>query len=123
MSLYDLNINQLKQAAAIKEQIEGLNKELITILGTPNETGAASTNKRTMSVSVKRRIAATQKPRRAHLCRAKSATRSAKPAAKAKKKFSVVTRATLSDKLKAYGVAKRARLNFLSPRGSNADTP
>ena len=87
MNLFDLTINQLKRAAAIKEQIEDLNKELSSILGASARSGAASRQKRT----------------------AKPATRSAKPAAKAKKKiFSSATRAKLSAKLKAYWAAKRA---------------
>jgi len=34
-------INQLKRAAAIKERIEALNKELRAMLGTPAKSGAA----------------------------------------------------------------------------------
>jgi hypothetical protein len=35
MNIYDLTTNQLKRAAAIKEQIDRLNKELRSILGAP----------------------------------------------------------------------------------------
>ena len=35
MNIYDLSINQLKRAAAIKEQIDRLNKELGAIVGVP----------------------------------------------------------------------------------------
>jgi hypothetical protein len=109
MNVYDLTINQLKRAAAIKEQIEKLSKELGSLLGAPAKSGGASTSKRTMSAAVKKKIAATQKARWANLRRAKAPTRSAKPAAKAeKKKFSAATRAKLSAKLKAYWAAKRA---------------
>lgn len=109
MNLIDLTISDLKRAAAIKEQIEGLNKELRSILGASAKSGDAPKNQRTMSASVKRRIAAAQKARWANLRRAKSATRSVKPAAKAKKKaFSSATRAKLSAKLKAYWAAKKA---------------
>ena len=87
MNLFDLTVNQLKRAAAIKEQIEGLNKELRAILGASAKSAAAPKKKWT----------------------AKPATLSAKPAAKAKKKiFSAATRAKLSAKLKAYWAAKRA---------------
>ena len=59
--------------------------------------------------AVKRKIAAAQRARWASLRRGNPATRSAKPAAKAKKKaFSSATRAKLSAKLKAYWAAKRA---------------
>jgi len=108
MNLFDLTITQLKRAAAIKEQIEGLNKELRSILGVPARSGAASAKKQTMSASVKKKISAAQKARWANLRRAKPATRSVKPAVKAKKKaISATTRAKLSAKLKAYWAAKK----------------
>ena len=108
MNLSDLTINQLKRAAAIKERIEALNKELRTILGTPVKPGAAPKRTGAMSASVKRKIAAAQKARWANLRRAKPATRSVKPAAKAKKKVSSATKAKLSAKLKSYWAAKKA---------------
>ena len=109
MNLHDLTINQLKRAAAIKERIEALNKELRGILGASAKSGAAPKKKRTMSASVKRKIAAAQKTRWANLRRATPATRSVKPAAKAKKKtVSPATKAKLSVKLKSYWAAKKA---------------
>ena len=109
MNLHDLTINQLKRAAAIKERIEALNKELRAILGTPAKSGAAPKTKRTMSASVKRKIAAAQKTRWANLRRVKSAALPLKPAVKAKKKtVSRATKAKLSAKLKAYWAAKKA---------------
>ena len=44
MNPLDLTINQLKRAAAIKEHIEKLNKELRAILGAPAISGAAPKN-------------------------------------------------------------------------------
>ena len=109
MNLFDLTITQLKRAAAIKEQIEKLNKELRGILGTPAKSGAAPKKKRTMSASVKKKIAAAQKARWANLRRAKSAAVSVKPVATAKKKtVSPATKAKLSAKLKAFWAAKKA---------------
>ena len=108
MNPLDLTVNQLKRAAAIKERIEALNKELRSILGASAKSGAAPKKKRTMSASVKRKIATAQKTRWANLRRAKPATRSAKPAAKAKKKVSSATKAKLSAKLKAFWAAKKA---------------
>ena len=109
MNPQDLTINQLKRAAAIKEHIEALNKELGSILGASARSGAASKKKRTMSASVKRKIAAAQKTRWANLRRAKPATLPVKPAGTAKKKtMSPAARAKLSAKLKAYWAAKRA---------------
>ena len=102
MNLHDLTVNQLKRAAAIKEQIANLNKELRTILGAPAISGAAPKKNRTMSASVKRKIAAAQKARWAKI-------HGVKPAAKAKKKrMSPAARAKLSAKLKAYWAAKKA---------------
>jgi hypothetical protein len=109
MNLFDLTVNQLKRAAAIKEQIEGLNKELATILGASAKSEAAPNKKRTMSASVKKKIAAAQKARWARVQGIKPAALSVKPATKAKKKaFSSATRAKLSAKLKAYWAAKKA---------------
>jgi hypothetical protein len=109
MNLLDLTMNQLKRATAIKVQIEGLNKELRSILGASAKSGTASKNQRTMSASVKKKIAAAQKARWVNLRRAKPATQSVKPAAKATKKtISRATKAKLSAKLKAYWAAKKA---------------
>jgi len=110
MNLFDLTITQLKRAAAIKEQIENLNKELRAILGAPAIPGAAPKRNGPMSAAVKRKIAATQKARWANLRRAKSAALSVKPALKAKKKtMSPAAKAKLSAKLKSYWAAKKAR--------------
>ena len=109
MNPLDLTINQLKRAAAIKEHIEKLNKELRAILGAPAISGAAPKKNGAMRASVKRKIAATQKARWANLRRAKSAALSVKPAAKAKKKtMSSADRAKMSAKLKSYWAAKKA---------------
>jgi hypothetical protein len=108
MNPIDFTVNQLKRAAAIKEHIDALNKELRGLLGAPANTRAAPKKIR-MSAAVKKKIAAAQRARWAGLRRASPATRSVKPAAKAKKKaFSSATRAKLSAKLKAYWAAKRA---------------
>jgi hypothetical protein len=109
MNPLDLTINQLKRAAAIKEQIEALNKELRGILGAPANTRPAPKKKRTMSAAAKKQLAAARKARWASLRRANPATQPAKPAAKAKKKtVSRATKAKLSAKLKAFWAAKKA---------------
>ena len=61
MSPLDLTVNQLKPAAAIKEQIETLNKELRAILGAPANTRLERKKNRTMSTATKKQIAAAQK--------------------------------------------------------------
>jgi hypothetical protein len=101
MSIYDLTVKQLKRAAAIKEQLERLNKELGAMIRGSGRSGAALKKIRTMSASVRRKIAATQRARWASL-------RQAKPAKAIKKSVSRATRAKLSAKLKAYWAAKRA---------------
>ena len=108
MNILDLTPSQLKQAATIKEQVERLTRELHGILGaSTNSIGASPTN-RTMSASVKKKIAATQKARWVKLRREKSAL-SAQRAAKAKKKtMSPAARAKLSAKLKAYWASKKS---------------
>ena len=107
MNLFDLTITQLKRAAAIKEQIETLNKELRGLLGASAKSGAAPKNKRTMSAATKKKIAASQKARWANPRRGNPTTPT-KPAAKAKKKtVSPATKAKLSAKLKAYWAAKK----------------
>jgi hypothetical protein len=105
MNLFDLTINQLKRAAAIKEQIGDLTQELRAILSASGNSGATLKRKRSMSASVKKKIAAAQKARWATLRGAKPATRSAKPK---KKTMSPAARAKLSAKLKAYWAAKKA---------------
>ena len=107
MDIYDLTTDQLKRAAAIKEQIAELNKELGNIFGA-SSSGAASPKKRTMSASTKRKIAAAQRARWISLRRADQPPRSVKSAATAKKKVSTGTRAKLSARLKAYWAAKKA---------------
>src|SRR6266481_4306362 len=107
MNIYNLTVNQLKRAAVIKEGIEKLNKELRGILGTPGSSRAAPRKNNTMSASVKKKIAATQKARWAKLRRAKSVTRSVTVKA-TKKTMSPAARAKLSAKLKAYWAAKKA---------------
>ena len=110
MNLYDLSVNQLKRASAIKEQIERLSKELSAIIGQPTSSRSAPKAKRTMSAPAKKKIAAAQSARWAKLRHAKPSGRSVKRAAKAKKKtMSPAARKKLSAKLKAYWAQKKAR--------------
>jgi hypothetical protein len=84
MNIYDLTVDQFKRAAAIKEQINDLNKELRTILGPPAGSRPGRKKKRTLSAAAKRKIATAQKARWANLRRAKPAAQSAKTAARAR---------------------------------------
>ncbi|HEY1235993.1 MAG TPA: hypothetical protein VGH22_21625 [Candidatus Binatia bacterium] len=106
MNLLDLSPNQLKRAAAIKEQIDRLNAELRGIFGGLNNARPAQGKTRTMSAAAKRKIAAAQKARWANFRRGKSDKR---PSGKATRNAkSPATRAKLSAKMKAYWAAKRA---------------
>lgn len=107
--MLDLTVTQLKRAAAIKEQIDGLNKELHAILGGSATSATAPKKKRSMSASAKRKIAVAQKARWAKIQRNKPAKPPVKAAAKAKKKkMSPAARAKVSAKLKAYWAAKKS---------------
>ena len=108
MNPLDLTVNQLKRAAAIKERIETLNRELRGILGQSANPKSAPKKNRTMSAAVKKKIAAAQRARWAKLRRAKPATALAKATAKPTRRISPATRAKVSAKLKAYWTAKKA---------------
>jgi hypothetical protein len=105
-NLLSLTSNQLKRAAAIKDQIEGLNQELASLLGSaaPAPKAAGKTSKKgTMSAAGRARVAAAQRARWAKLKAGKSAaTVAGKPAAK-KKKFtmSAAAKAKISAAAKA----------------------
>jgi hypothetical protein len=71
MNPLDLTVDQLKRAAAVKEQVDKLNKELRAILGEPTNSRTAPKKGRTMSAATRRKIAAAQKARWAKLRRAK----------------------------------------------------
>ena len=106
VNLIDLTPTQLKRAASIKEQIDGLNKQLRGLLGAPATSRASPRRNRSMSASVKKKIAATQKARWAKIQASKRATASARPNAKTDR-MSPAARAKLSAKLKAYWAAKK----------------
>jgi hypothetical protein len=70
MNILDLTPQQLKRAASIKEQIDALSKELLSLLNGSTTNGATPRKKRTMSAAVKKKIAAAQRARWAKLRRA-----------------------------------------------------
>jgi hypothetical protein len=71
MNITDLTSQQLRRAASIKEKLDGLNKELRSLLDGSEADGAAS-RKRTMSADVKKKIAAAQRARWAKVKRGKA---------------------------------------------------
>lgn len=108
MDIHNMTINQLKRAVAIKEQIEGLSKELRTIFAAPSESGDAPKKNRTMSASAKKKISATQKARWASVRRASSTTPSRSASDRKKRTMSRAARAKLSARMKAHWAARRA---------------
>ncbi|MGH7854956.1 MAG: hypothetical protein ACREP3_16020 [Candidatus Binatia bacterium] len=104
MNLLDLTSQQLKRAAAIKDQIAALNQELSKIFGIAAD---GANNHRAMSVAAKRKIATAQKARWAKLRGAKPAALPVKAATKTKT-MSPASRRKLSAKLKAFWKAKKA---------------
>jgi len=98
----NLSAQQLRQAATIKDQIDGLQTELDRLLGSSNGK-AASTGKRTMSASARARIGAAQKARWA-----KVKGKATKPASKGKRKMSASARAKIAAAARARWAKAKA---------------
>jgi hypothetical protein len=108
MNPLDLTVNQLKRAAAIKEQIEDLNKELSSILGMSGDSDGAPKKKRSISASGRKNIAAAQRARWARV-QAETSTSSGRSSAPAKKRrMSRAAKAKLAARMRAYWKAKKA---------------
>ena len=111
MDILNLTAKQLRQGAALKEQIESLQTELNQLLDGVVEqpqTVARGTPKRTMSAAGRARIAAAAKARWAKFRKQKGAA-SASSAPQPKRKMSAAARARLSAIAKArWKKAKRA---------------
>ena len=101
-SVNNLSVQQLRQAANLKEQIEALENELSRLLGSTTKPVAAKAPKRKggMSAAGRARIAAAQKARWARFKAAKPAAKTAKPAKK-KFKMSAAAKARISAAAKA----------------------
>jgi hypothetical protein len=113
-SITNLSVQQLRQAATLKEKIQSLEKELGQVLGSNFKSAvgpAPAGRKFTMSAAAKAKISAAAKARWAKI---KGATATAaKPLGaaapkKAKSKMSAATKAKLSAKLKAIWAKRRA---------------
>jgi hypothetical protein len=109
MSIANLSVQQLRQAADLKEKIAGLEKQLGQILGLTAKPAATPTTKAPkkkggMSAAGRAKVAAAQKARWAKIKAAK-----VKPAAKpAKKKFTMS--AAAKAKLSALAKARWAKI-------------
>jgi|SRR5215469_3972080 len=105
-SINNVSAEQLRRAAAIKDQIDALESELGRILGGDGSAGRAASGRRTMSASARARIAAAQRARWAKYNAKKPAkTRGAgrrKMSAAAKAKIAAAARARWA-KAKAAG--------------------
>ena len=109
MNLIDLTPLQLKRAAAIKEQIEALNKELSQILGERSQPKRTPPGRKRLSASARDNIAAAQQARWAKFRARKRSTGTVTAAAKAKKKTTrSAANSNRSAKMKAYWAAKKA---------------
>ena len=98
-----LSAEQLRRAAAIKDQIDTLESELGKILG--GSTGAAKAfGKRTMSASARARIGAAQRARWAKV----RGNRAAKPAGAPRRKMSAAARAKIAAAAKARWAKAKA---------------
>ena len=106
-SINNLSVQQLRQAANLKEQIEALEKELSQLLGSTTKPVAtkAPQKKGGMSAAGKAKIAAAQKARWAKIKAAKPATKAAMPA---KKKFAMS--AAAKAKISAAAKARWAKI-------------
>ena len=108
-SIANLSVQQLRKAAALKERIQSLEKELNHLLGSTAAVAAGPVPKKRkfkMSAAAKAKISAAAKLRWAKI---KGKTAAAKPAAKRRrKKMSPAAKAKLSAKLKAIWAARKA---------------
>src|SRR5258708_2260317 len=92
-SITSLSAKQLRRAANLKERIEGLNRELSGMLGTPGDESAAPVKRRKVSAAGIARIRAAAKKRWAKI---KATTGRAKPRRKRRRKFSDAGKARLA---------------------------
>ena len=100
--MIDLSPNQLRQAANLKDQIAGLEKQLNALLGESSASHKAAPKKPTMSAEGKAKIAAAQRARWAKIKGQKAAT------APTKGKMSAAAKAALSIKMKALWAKRKA---------------
>jgi len=106
MNISDLSPSQLRQAAAIKERMAKLQKELNSILGAPTVSATVSDGpkkKRTVSAATRAKMAAAQQKR---WSAKQPATVVAQP--QAKRKMSPAAKALMSAKMKASWAKRKA---------------
>ena len=106
-SITSLSPKQLRRAAALKEKIQSLEKELGQLLGSPTKTAAQPVPKKKfrMSAAARAKISAAATARWAKVKGRKLAV---KPARKARRKMNAASKARLSAKLKAIWAKRKA---------------
>jgi len=109
-SINNLSVQQLRQAASLKEKIDALEKQLGQILGSTTKSAAVTAPKKKggMSAAGKARIIAAQKLRWAKIKAAKGGTPAAKTAKPTKKKY--VMSAAAKAKISAIQKARWAKI-------------
>jgi hypothetical protein len=103
-NLLSLTTTQLRRAADLKEKIEALNKELVSMLGAPASVSKAP-KKGTMSAAGRARVSAAAKARWAKIKKAKPAAKKRTMSAAARAKISAAAKARWA-KVKATGKKK-----------------
>jgi hypothetical protein len=103
-NLLTLTSSQLKRAAALKDQISQLEKDLVSLLGTPKTSGPAP-KKKGMSAAGRAKIAAAQKARWAKVKGSKPAKKKSKMSAAGRAKIAAAAKARWA-KAKAEGKTK-----------------
>ena len=106
--MIDLTSNQLRQAANLKDQIAGLEKQLHALLGQSIASHKPAAKKSAMSAAGKAKIAAAQKARWAKIKGRKAAAAPAPKLTPAKGKMSAAAKAALSIKMKALWAKRKA---------------
>jgi len=109
-SINNLSVQQLRQAANLKEQIEALEKELSQLFGSTAKPVVALAPKKKggMSAAGKARIIAAQKARWAKIKAAKPVVKAVETAKPAKKKFTMS--AAAKAKISAAAKARWAKI-------------
>src|SRR5271157_3063417 len=108
--IHHLSVQQLHQAADLKEEIAALERELSQLLGSTGQTAVTKAPKKkfTMSAAAKAKISAAAKLRWAKVKRAKPAAKPTRPAPKKKGGMSAAGRAKISAAAKARWAKAKA---------------
>jgi hypothetical protein len=104
MNLTDLSSEQLRRAAAVKDQIQTLSAEFHRILGSGDEGASPVRKRRRMSAAARAKIAAAQRARWAK----HHGVKVPKTAARPRRRLSVATRKRMAELAKARWAKAKA---------------